>query len=116
MKIAKKQVHRINSECQNNWEFDLYYFVCHSEKTLIKQVELNNTCYLQFRLEYNSRNQIILHMSRYTKIDNDIAISTGLGKIKILNEIAEPRKITSKLVNYTAELTNERLLEISKHI
>ena len=55
-------------------------------------------------------------MSRYTKIDNDIAISTGLGKIKILNEIAEPRKITSKLVNYTAELTNERLLEISKHI
>lgn len=116
MRIAKKQVNRINSACKNNWKFDLYYFVCQSEKALIKQIQLDDKCYLQFRLEYNSQNQIVLHISRYTKIDEHNAVSNGLDKFKILSEKAEVRKITSELVNYTAELTNERLLDINAHI
>ena len=113
-KITKTQIENINNKCRNGWEFDIQYFMYHSEKTLIKQIKLDNENYIEFALRYNYKNQISLHISKfYHKLGEHFAVSSGLGKSKILNEEQATRKNFNKLIEYTNILTNDELMKIN---
>ena len=114
-KITKTQLENINNRCRNDWRFDVQYFMYHSEKTLIKQIKLDNENYLEFALRYNYKNQISLHISKfYHEQGAYFATSHGLGKSKILNEEQATRKNFNKLIEYTNILTNDELMRINK--
>ena len=113
-KITKTQLENINNRCRNDWRFDVQYFMYHSEKTLIKQIKLDNENYLEFALRYNYKNQISLHISKfYHEQGAYFATSHGLGKSKILNEEQATRKNFNKLIEYTNILTNDELMKIN---
>lgn len=114
--IAKSQILKINNSCSNDWKLDTFYYLNHSEKTLIKRIDLNEESYLQFRLEYNSHNQIIVHISKYY-IDKStgFGVSHGQGKHKILVETSAKRKNINQLIELTHELDNSKLMEIKQN-
>lgn len=112
--ITRKQLQEINNKCSNNWNFDTIYFICHSEKTLIKKLKIDDTGYLEFRLYYNSQNQITLHISKfeYAK-DGETASTEGLGKITTLDLKKHKRRIFNNLIAFTEKLTDDELLQIN---
>lgn len=113
-KITKEQLHKINNSCKNEWSFDLQYFLMHNEKTLIKHITIDDENYLQFKIDYNYENKIILRISKFHHKANDFfATSTGLGKSRILDETPAPRKSINKLIQLTETLTDNELMEIN---
>lgn len=70
-KILTKEIQQINNACSNGWRLDTQYFLYHGEKRLIKHIELDNENYLQFALQYNYKNQISMHISKYNHKQND---------------------------------------------
>lgn len=115
-KITVDQVTKINNMCSNEWMLDVQYFHFHNEKTLIKRIRLDERNFLEYRLSYNSRNQICLHISKFTHEPQDeMASTSGMGKNKILVETPAKRKDVNKLILLTKDLTNERLLDINKN-
>ena len=116
MKITKKQVDSINNQCANGWELDVQYFLFHGEKTLIKQIQLDDENYLEFAIRYNYKNQVSLHISKYYhKIGENYSSTNGMGKNKILDETQVKRKNVNNLVSFTKNLNDEKLLEINKN-
>ena len=115
--MTKKQVEELNNRCKNGWKFDVIYFIYHQEKTFIKKIKQDNERYLEFRIYYNSENQIALHISKYT-YTNDKACATteGLGKITVIDNTKYTRKNINNLIIVTARLTDEELLKISKEM
>ncbi len=114
--IAKAQILKINNACSNDWELDTFYYLSHNEKTLIKRIDLDEGSYLQFRLQYNSRNQINIHISKYEReAGTGLAVSHGLGKSKILVETQAKRKNINSLIELTHELDNNKLMEIKQN-
>lgn len=84
------------------------------EKTLIKCIKLDEEHYLEFRLEYNYKNQISLHISKfYHKQGEDYTSTSGLGKRKLLKETEAKRKTVDALIEYTKQLSNNTLMEIN---
>ena len=80
-KITVDQVTKINNMCSNEWMLDVQYFHFHNEKTLIKRIRLDERNFLEYRLSYNSRNQICLHISKFTHEPQDeMASTSGMGK------------------------------------
>ena len=115
-KLTKEQILKINRMCSNNWRFDIQYFMYHSEKTLIKQIDLDEQNYLEFTLRYNSQNQIVLHISKfYKEKGKNYASTSGLGKNRIIEETKVKRKNVNDLIRLTKNLTDEELIEINKH-
>ena len=115
-KLTKMQLKSINEQCKNDWELDVQYCIFHGEKTLIKQIEIDNNSYLEFAIRYNYRNQISLHISKfYHRENNEFASTSGMGKSTILCETQSKRKNVKDLIYYTEILTNEKLLEINKN-
>ena len=57
-KITREQIQKINSKCKNGWELDIQFFIFHNEKTLKKIIELDEEHYLEFKIDYNYKNQI----------------------------------------------------------
>ena len=113
-KITREQIKKINSKCQNGWELDIQYFIFHNEKTLKKIIKLDAEHYLEFKLDYNYKNQIVLFINKfYHKLGADYATSNGLGKKKMLEETPTSRKSINKLIEYTETLTNELLMQIN---
>lgn len=116
MKITHEQIMKINKMCDNDWHLDVQYYLYHNEKTLIKQIDLDETHYLEFRLYYNNQNQVSLHISKYYHGEGDtFASSHGLGKNAIIEEIPTKRKMINNLIEYTSTLSNEELLKINKN-
>ena len=112
--MTKQQVQEINNKCKNNWEFDTTYYIYHQEKTLIKRIIIDDESYLQFKLNYNSKNQIQLRISKfYTQKHIGTATSEGLGKSKVLEETSYKRKGINNLIIKTQNLTNDELLKIN---
>lgn len=112
--ITREKIDSINRKCWNGWELDLEYFMFHEESTLYKDIQISEDEFLRFRLEYNSQKQISLHISKYFQNDKGkVAVTTGLGKNKVLDETEHKRKSINKLVNLTKGLTNTNLLEIN---
>lgn len=113
-KITREQIENINKKCINGWELDIQYFIFHNEKTLKKIIELDAEHYLEFKIDYNYQNQIVLFINKfYHKLGEDYATSNGLGKKKILEEIPASRKSINKLIEYTETLTDEQLMQIN---
>ncbi len=116
MCIKKEQILNINSRCKNDWELDVQYCLMHGEKTLIKRIDLDEQNFLEFSLRYNYNKQVSLHISKFFhKPEEAFATTSGMGKNKILNDIPVARKNTNKLIEYTKELTDEKLLEINRN-
>ena len=113
-KITREQIQKINSKCKNSWELDIQYFIFHNEKTLKKIIKLDEEHYLEFKIDYNYKNQIVLFINKfYHKLGEDYATSNGLGKKKMLEETPESRKNINKLIEYTEKLTDEILMKIN---
>lgn len=112
--MSKKQIQEINNKSSNNWNFDISYFVYHSEKTLIKKLKVDDTGYLEFRLYYNNENQIALHISKFEyDRDGKTATTEGLGKITTLDLKKHKRRIFNNLIAFTDKLTDDELLQIN---
>lgn len=115
--MTKKQVEELNNRCKNSWRFDVLYFVYHTEKTFIKRIKLENDGYLEFRIYYNSENQVALHISKFSYIqDKACATTEGLGKITVIDNTKYTRKNINNLIIVTARLTDEELLKINSEI
>ena len=113
-KITKQQIENINKKCMNDWRLDVQYYLYHSEKTLIKQIRLNDENYLEFTLRYNYKNQISLHISKFHHRQGDyFASSEGLGKSKILDETQATRKNINNLIEFTNRLTDDECMRIN---
>ena len=113
-KITKEQIQKINEKCSNGWRLDIEYYLFHNEKTLIKQIKIDYEHYLEFRLNYNYKNQISLHISKfYHKQGDYFASSEGLGKSKILDETQATRKNINNLIEFTNSLTDDECMRIN---
>lgn len=113
-KMTKEQLQRINNNCKNEWTFDLQYFLMHNNKTLIKHITIDDENYLQFKIDFDYENKIILRISKFHHKANDyFATSSGLGKKKILEETPAPRKNINKLIELTGKLTDDELMKIN---
>lgn len=113
-KITREQIQKINNKCKNNWELDIQFFIFHNEKTLKKIIELDEEHYLEFKIDYNYKNQIVLFINKfYHKTGENFATSNGLGKKKMLEETSASRKSINKLIEYTEKLTDEQLIQIN---
>ena len=113
-KITREQIQKINSKCKNGWELDIQFFIFHNEKTLKKIIELDEEHYLEFKIDYNYKNQIVLFINKfYHQLGEDYATSNGLGKKRILEETPASRKSINKLIEYTETLADEQLMQIN---
>lgn len=113
-KITREQIENINKKCINNWRLDVQYYLWHNEKTLIKQIRLNEENYLEFTLRYNYKNQVSLHISKYHHRKGDyFASSEGLGKSKVLDETQITRKNINNLITFTENLTDDECMRIN---
>lgn len=113
-KITREQIQKINNKCKNNWELDIQFFIFHNEKTLKKIIELDEEHYLEFKIDYNYKNQIVLFINKfYHKTGENFATSNGLGKKKMLEETSASRKSINKLIEYTEKLADEQLIQIN---
>lgn len=113
-RITREQVIKTNEKCMNEWRLDVEYYLFHSEKTLIKQIKLDDEHYLEFRLNYNYKNQISLHISKFYHKEGDyFASSNGLGKRKILDETQATKKNLNNLIDFTNSLTDDECMRIN---
>lgn len=113
-KITKEQIDSINNQCMNGWELDFNYYLFHNDKTLVKHIQLDNEHYLEFKLMYNSLNQVKLHISKYYhKQGEPYASTNGMGKSKLLTETKVKRKSVNTLIEFTKTLNNEQLMNIN---
>lgn len=113
-KITKEAIQKINNKCKNDWKLDIQYYLFHNEKTLVKQIQLDDEHYLEFALRYNYKNQISLHISKfYHKKGDAFATSSGLGKKNILEETPEVRKNINKLISFTEKLNDDECMRIN---
>lgn len=113
-KITREQIQKINNNCENGWELDIQYFLFHNEKILKKIIELDTEHYLEFKIDYNYKNQISLRISKfYHKAGDNFASSSGLGKSRILEEASAPRKSINKLIEITKTLNDDELMKIN---
>ncbi len=113
-KITKQQIQKINNNCKNGWELDVQYFMFHSEKQLVKRIDIDDQNYLEFTIGYDWNNRIILRISKfYHQAGDYFATSNGLGKKKILEETSATRKNLSKLIEITEQLTEGELMKIN---
>ena len=113
-KITKQQIEKINKKCMNDWRLDVQYYLWHDEKTLMKQIKLDDENYIEFRLSFNWKNQITLHISKYHHRKGDyFASSEGLGKNRILDETQVIRKNINNLIAFTDNLTDDECMRIN---
>ena len=113
-KMTKEQLQKINNSCKNGWGLDIQYFMFHNEKTLIKHITIDDENYLQFKIDFDYENKIILRISKFHHKANDyFATSSGLGKKKILEETPATRKSINKLIELTEKLTDDELMKIN---
>ena len=114
--ITKKEIDAINNKCNNGWMLDVQYYAYHNEKTLIKQIPIDNEYYLEFRLCYSNKKQILVHISKFHKRPNEqCAVTTGLGKNAIIDETEYKRKNINNLLALTNRLNNPNLIELNKN-
>lgn len=113
-RITREQIQKINNKCSNDWRLDVEYYLFHNEKTLIKHITLDDEHYLEFRLGFNWKNQVTLHISKYHhKVDDYFATSEGLGKSRLLNETQATRKSINNLIDITKNLNDEECMNIN---
>ncbi len=116
MCLKKEQIIKINNSCRNDWQLDVKYFLMYKEKILIKRIDLDEQNFLEFSLRYSTENKVQIHISKFFhKPNEEVAITSGLGKTAILDDTIVKRRNINKLTEYTKKLTNDKLLEINKN-
>lgn len=114
--ITKQEINAINGKCSNGWLLDVQYYMFHNERTLIKQIPIDDEHYLEFRLCYSNKKQILVHISKFHKKPNEqCAVTTGLGKNAIIDETEYKRKNINNLLALTNRLNNFKLMELNKN-
>lgn len=112
--ITKQEINTINGKCNNGWYLDVQYYMFHNERTLIKQIPIDDEYYLEFRLCYSNRKQIIVHISKFRKEPNkNYAVTTGMGKTAIIDGTEYKRKNINNLFAFTNRLTNFKLMDLN---
>lgn len=115
-KITKQEIIQINDKCSNNWSLDVEYFIYYNQKTLVKQIEIDEENYLEFTLRYNYNKQITLHISKfYHRKGENYASTSGLGKSKVLDITKANTRNVNKLIELTKKLNDEELLKINEN-
>lgn len=113
--ITQEQITSVNSKCSNGWVLDTFYYAGFGEKTLQKRVKIDNQHFFEFKLRYNSNNQVELHISKYfQETDDTLPVTSGLGKNIILEEIPVKRKSVNNLTAITEKMTEQKLLELEQ--
>lgn len=111
--ITREQINNLNSKCSNGWELDVIYCEGFGQKTFVKQIECDKENFLQFKISYNSNNQILLRISEfYHKENSSVATSEGQSSSIVLDETQVTRRTVNTLIEYTKFLNNKKLLEI----
>ena len=114
--ITKQEINNINGKCNNGWMLDVQYYMFHNERTLIKQIPIDDEYYLEFRLCYSNKKQILVHISKFHKKPNEqCAVTTGLGKNAIIDETEYKRKNINNLLAFTNKLNNFKLMDLNKN-
>lgn len=114
--VITNEVNTINNKCNNGWMLDVQYYMFHNERTLIKQIPIDDEHYLEFRLCYSNKKQILVHISKFHKKPNEnYAVTTGLGKNAIIDETEYKRKNINNLLALTNRLNNFKLMELNKN-
>ena len=115
-KITTQEILKINNKCFNNWSLDVEFFIYYNQKTLIKQIQIDEENYLEFALRYNYNKKISLHISKfYHKKNENYASTSGLGKSKVLDETPAKTRNVNKLIELTKILNDEELLKINEN-
>ncbi len=85
--ITRNEINSVNAKCNNGWMLDEQYYMYHNERTLIKQISIDDEHYLEFKLCYNSKKQIVVHIAKYRKEPNEqCAITSGIELKRMLDE------------------------------
>ena len=120
-KITIEQVKKINSKCDNNFRLDVQYFLIHSEKTLYKDIDINNNLKIEVKINYFPEYENSLGYNRETgkliptlnfrkwvrEYEGSLWSSTDWGKRKIISDERPTRKNISLLQKLTKEVTDE---------
>ena len=120
-KITIEQVKKINSKCDNKFCLDVQYFLIHSEKTLYKDIDINNNLKIEVKINYFPEYENSLGYNRETgkliptlnfrkwvrEYEGSLWTSTDWGKRKIISDERPTRKNISLLQKLTKEVTDE---------
>lgn len=115
-KLLKSDIEKWESECKNNFKFDLRYWLYHNEKTLEKTVKLDGKTYLKAHIMFYNKYEnyrtvgyyININISKWY-IEGEMATSHGLGiNYKLNDEIYQRRNF--KELQKATELINDELI------
>ena len=117
--ITREQIKKWESECKNDFKFDIRYWMYHQEKTLTKRINLDDKTYLEVHLMFYNKYEnyrqvgyyINVNISKYY-IEGEMAVSHGLGiSYKLNNEIYQKRSF-KELQKATAFINNDLIMSI----
>lgn len=120
-KLLKKDVEKWNSECKNDFKFDVEYYIFHNEKTVEKIIELDKEHYLKTHIMYYDKREnfkwigyyINVNISKwYHKEGENFASSNGLGISLALNDIIYKKRSFKELQKATELINTELIMSI----
>lgn len=119
--ITKAQVEKCNKVLHNGFGLDLWHGLVHGEKQATKKVELEDGKYLKATIGWYNvgdpwKRDVAytpkLHLAIFTPGNTPgVFTSSGMGVYIRLTEETFTRRNWNKLAEYTAEWTDEKLLQ-----
>ena len=112
-KITKQQIIKINEECQNNFKLDLQCLMMNEEKTLIKNIDIDEVFNIECKIEHtkneNNLYNICLKLSKHKKISDKMTQLVSSYYTFILDNKEYKRRNIKDLIKYTELLNDEEL-------
>ena len=112
-KITKQQIIKINEECQNNFKLDLQCLMMNEEKTLIKNIDIDEVFNIECKIEHtkneNNLYNIYLKLSKHKKISDKMTQLVSSYYTFILDNKEYKRRNIKDLIKYTELLNDEEL-------
>lgn len=121
-KLMKKDVERYNEGCKNGFKFDIQYYLYHNEKTIVKDIKLDEEhfvrAHITFYNKYENYRQvgyyINVNISKwYHKKDDNFASSSGLGVNIKINDNIYQKKSFKEIQKASENLTDDYIIECS---
>lgn len=117
--MTREAVEKINAKCKNGWKFDTKYHLFHNEKTVCKNIELDDDHYLNCQLYFSEKRanyrkvgwKVVLHISKFHRQGGGISASYGMGLFRDIPYDKE-RKMFSDLEKLTAVIDDNYIMEI----